>query len=429
MTLTGLLYAAAGALLVLLARRALFPLRRPDGATDQLGFLGPGEEILEGFDRRTEDGIGYVLVRRADGRIVLVVIDDDNREIPGDTPGGVSIIPAVAGRSEAFGGTVVDLERLFVPDDRLPEGLGDPLPPPGPSGELSPALLAERRRRLDEQRREGTRYVVITQEQGEGGPVCVIRVFDGDGTLISVQRKDGAFVKAVANKATGEKTVVTRASGGLLLLQIDVVEGAVRGDLPFALDGGDDVRDFNVVAGRLLVFDQLLTPPPPRVRVRVFVPPDPRPVNVLEIPGTLATPPPGTAVPPTLTNGRTVKSVVTQFEGRVYNDLVDAATGRRLTGADAQGLAQNPITGTFEDHQVHRVGDADRFLAAAYAADRDETEVRILDGAGRIVGTVVLPGRFGNARVRGDRKEFVSHRRDGTPAVTRVDLGTGLVVS
>jgi hypothetical protein len=383
----------------------------PPGLRD---LLGEGERLLEGFSQLGPALTGYALVRRPDGTVALVVIDDDNRELPDSAP----IVPEVVGRSDPFGGAVKDLEFFIVPAERQPPGLNDPLLQAEP-GELTPELLAERRRRLDERRRERVRYVVVTEEPGSGGPVCVIRVFDGDGQLIATTRQEGAFVKTVANDITGEKAVLTRQAGGQAFVLLDFVTGEVRVASGFALDADDDIQDVNAVGGLIVVFDTLGDRT--RVRVRIFGPEGPPPRHVIEIPGTIAE-------RGTLTNRASVKSVVTVFEEKVYNDLIEVITGRRLGPIDAQGLAQNPITGVFADHQFHRVRDQDSFLVAVYNAGRDETEVRILDAAGRIVATVVLEGDFRSADVRDGQKIFVSRRRDGAPIVTRVDLATGRVL-
>jgi hypothetical protein len=413
MNAKGILYAVGGTLLFLLGGR-LFRSRRVDGLLNRPDFLLEDEEILEGFNRLAPDNIGHLLVRRSDGTIVLLVVDDENREIPTST----RQIPEVVGRSDPFGGIVKDLELLIVPSARLPEGFNDPIPQPGPSGELSPELLAERRRRLDEQRRQRFRYVVVTEEQIESGPVCVIRVFDGDGQLISSTRKEGAFVKPFANDATGEKTVITRRAGQSVLL-VDVVTGEVRASSDFILGDGDDIQDINAVAGQIVVFDQLMMPP--RVIVRIFGPEGAPPRHVIEIPGMLVK---GASIH----DAGTVKSVVTELDGQVYNDLIEVLTGRRLTAINAQGLAQNPIRGKFADNQFHQPEGQSRFAISVYNAERDETEVRILDGMGRIVGTALLPGKFANAEIRDGRKRFVSRPKDGPAQVTVVDLLTGRTV-
>jgi hypothetical protein len=363
----GIFYAVGGALLFLLGGR-LFRSPRPDGLLNRPDFLLEDEEIINEYKRLAPDGIGYLLVRKPDGTIVLIVVEDENRDIPTAAPQ----IPEVVGRSAPFAGAVKDLERLIVPSGQLPQGFDDPLPQPEPSGELSPELLAERRRRLDEQRRQRFRYAVVTEEQSEGGPVCVIRIFDGDGQLISSTRKDGAFVKAFPNDATGEKTLVTRQAGGLSVLLLDFVTGEVRASSGFVLDADNDIQDLNAVAGQIIVFEQLMMPP--RVIVRIFGPGGPPPRFVIQIPGTLVE---GS----TIHNAGTIKSVVTELEGRVYNDLIDVLTGRRLMPVDAVGLAQNPITGTFADNQFHRLEGQDRFVVGVYDADRDQTEVRTLAGS------------------------------------------------
>jgi hypothetical protein len=410
----GILYAVSGALLFLLGGR-LFRSPRLDGLLNRPDFLLEDEEILEGFNRLAPDNIGYLLVRKPDGTIVLLVVEDQNREIPTSAPQ----VPEVVGRSEPFEGIVKDLELLIVPSGQLPEGFNDPIPQPGPSGELSPELLAERRRRLDEQRRQRFRYVVVTEEQTDSGPVCVIRVFDGDGRLISSTRKEGAFVKAVANDATGEKAVLTRQAAGQSVLLIDVVTGESKVSSDSILGRNDDIQDLNAVSGFIIVFEQLMMPP--RVIVRIFGPEGAPPRHVIEIPGMLVK---GASIH----DAGTIKSVVTELDGQVYNDLIEVLTGRRLTPLDAQGLAQNPIRGTFADNQFHQPEGQSRFVISVYNADRDETEVRILDGAGRIVRTVLLPGKFARAEVRDGRKEFISRPKDGPAQVTVIDLLTGLTI-
>jgi hypothetical protein len=232
----------------------------PPGLRD---LLDEGERILQGFNRLGPDLTGYALVRRPDGTIALVVIDDDNRELPDSAP----IVPEVVGRSDPFGGTVKDLEFFIVPADRQPAGINDPLPQAEP-GELTPELLAERRRRLDERRRERVRYVVVTEEAGPGGPVCVIRVLDGDGQLIATTRQEGAFVKALANDITGEKTVLPRQAGGQAFVLVDVVTGEARVTSGFALGADEDIKDVNAVGGLIVVFDTLAGRTRVRVRIR-----------------------------------------------------------------------------------------------------------------------------------------------------------------
>lgn len=410
----GIFYALGGALAFFLGGR-VFGSRRPNGFLNRPDFLLEDEEILEDFNRLAPDNIGYLLVRKPDGTVVLIIVEDENRDIPSAAPQ----IPEVVGRSAPFGGVVKDLERLIVPSDRLPEGFNDPLPQPDASGELSPELLAERLRRLDEQRRQRFRYVVVTEEQSASGPVCVIRVFDGDGQLISSTRKDGAFVKAFANDAAGDKTAITRQAGGQSVLLIDVVTGEIGASSDFILGAGDDIQDLNSVAGLIVVFEQLMMPP--RVIVRIFGPEGAPPRHVMQIPGMLVK---GASIH----DAGTIKSVVTEFEGQVYNDLIEVLTGTRLTPSDAQGLAQNPIRGTFADNQFHQLEAQSRFVISVYNAERDESEVRILDGTGRIVGTLLLPGKFSHAEVRDGKKEFVSRPKAGSAQVTLVDLLTGLTV-
>lgn len=368
-------------------------------------------------DARDDDGVGPVALRGAEGGTVLVYFRDANRYEPFVLD--VEVQDEV--RIGPLPGLAVDLEAVELPRARLPEdvvgALGDILSGAEEDENGDLRLSEEQRARLrlalDLEDEEGSRVVLITQEEEAGGPVAVVRVYDGLGRLRSARRIAGRFVRATYNESTGQKTVFVERDGERHWAVFDLLEGELLGESRVGLGAGTEAVEVEVFGeGITVVVERVLGEAVVVVRLLGL---DGREIAVLRVPGRFVT---------ALTNGEDLKAFVFEFEGEVYQDLARVTSGQRLIAPDAQGLPQNPIRGRHRHLQHDRVGGEDRFVEVVQNDERGETVVRILDGRGREVARRVFVGTFRDLLLRGDEK-FLAVERPGETDLQAVDLITG----
>lgn len=383
----------------------------PDCARQPACLLPAGAKIVHDGRDETE-GTGEVVIELADGTLQTVFLKNKNRYAnPG---GGISFEPEITVRSQLFPGTFVECEMPEIPSDRLPDALLQFIPFPMPADD---AALREYRRRVDLQC-QTNRKIVVTQEGTGNQAVTVIRVYDGLGNLLTMQpiRKDGEFKKAIYNESTGEKTVVVEKDGMIHWTVFDVLTGNVIVTSTFGLQTTIEIVDIELVGGNILILEKWRGGI--EARVRIFPTGGTEPIATLFIPGEFVT---------AADNGSNTKAVVTEKDGTVMQDLVTLTT----TPPSTKGLAQNGIGGTHQHLQHDASLGRDRFVEVVYNQGRDQTTVRILDGAtGTIIVTHIFNGKYRHVRkVAGTdmvapRKVFIIERQGETDAHV-VDLNTG----
>ena len=263
--------------------------------------------------------------------------------------------------------------------------------------------------------RDSLRFVLESTEGADTDqPVCVIRIVHQDGRVLGEHRRPGRCDRAQVTADRGQKLVFVEVGSGQPpgWVLIDFWSGAKLAESTSTPPPNQEVIHVQRLGDHVLVV--LRFRDASDIRIQLFGPGG-QLLHVFDIPGTFQE---------AVDNGIDVKAITTVADGTVYNDLVNVVTGDRVR---VTGVAQNPLVGQHRKLQHHRLGDQDRFLETVYDPGRNETTVRVLDGAGRIVATRIWPGEFVTARATAQRKVFVV-QRPPLLDVFVVDLTTGAEV-
>ncbi len=285
---------------------------------------------------------------------------------------------------------------------RLPASVFAPWPEPGTDGRMSDEDKRKYRMRVDLDDKESKRVVVVTEEGVPPNLFIVIRIFDGNGKLIRMQRKTGKFKRAIFNEDTGEKTFLVESEGILQWIVLDIQDGSIVTDSRFGLQLDLPVVSIERVGNHVVVIQRWRNGG--WIRVQIYST-DGQLQNVFDIPGSYVT---------STTNGLDVKAIVFQDRDTVYQDMLKIETG--TGGTVVRGLPQNGLAGKHQHLQYDKVSGKQRFVEVVYFKARDETTIRILDENGNLVNTIVAKGKYRHHLKHRNKKIFIIERDGFTDA-------------
>jgi len=314
-------------------------------------------------------------------------------------------------RQDGENGPWILLIKRRVADDR-DSIIGESGPWPGP-----PPALAEDLPEVTPEHpaRDSVRFVLEnTEGAGTDRPVCVIRIVHPDGRVLGEHRRPGRCDRVEVTADRGQKLIFVSENRELPLtwVLINFWTGAKLAEATGTMPPNQEVVHVQQLGNHLLVV--LRFRDASDIRVQLFGSGG-QLVHVFDIPGTFEE---------AVDNGIDIKAITTTLDGVVYNDIVNVLTGDRTR---VVGVAQNPLQGEHRELQHHRIDGQDRFLETVYDQGRNETTVRVLDGAGRLIATRVWPGEFVAAHAQGGRKVFLTERPPMLEFFV-VDLATGAEV-